>query len=161
MAETIMIDEKELVKELQGMRDEGYLSDALLRRAVRRLSESDDRFDWVGVYLLDDGGEELWLHNYLGGHTRQAKIPVGEGIPGRAVSEKENRIVGDVSEFEEPLSSSPRMTSELVVLIRAGDQIFGEIDVYGKDADAFGEGDENALQAIADKLAEQIMAERR
>ena len=156
-----MIDEKELVKELQGMRDDGYLSDALLRRAVRRLSESDERFDWVGVYLLDDAGEELWLHNYLGAHTRHAKIPVGEGICGAAVSEKANKIVADVSEVEEPLPSTPEMTSELVVLIRAGDEIFGEIDAHGEDADAFSEDDEQALQAIADKLAEQIMAERR
>lgn len=156
-----MIDERELVKELQGMRDDGYLSDALLRRAVRRLSKSGDRFDWVGVYLLDDEGQELWLHNYLGDHTRHAKIPVGDGISGKAVSEKENQIVGDVTEFEEPLPSTPEMKSELVVLIRAGDQIFGEIDAHAKDADAFGEDDENALQAIADKLAEQIMAERR
>lgn len=161
MAEATKIDARELVKELQGMRDDGYLSDALLRRAVRRLSESEDRFDWVGVYLLGDGGEELWLHNYLGDHTRHAKIPVGEGICGTAVSEKANKIVGDVSEFEEPLPSTPEMTSELVVLIRAGDEIFGEIDVHGKDADAFGEEDEEAIQAIADKLAEQIMAERR
>lgn len=156
-----MIDEKELVKELQGMRDDGYLSDALLRRAVRRLSESEERFDWVGVYLLDDQGEELWLHNYLGEHTRHAKIPVGDGICGKAVSEKSNQIVGDVSEFEEPLPSTPEMKSELVVLIRAGDQIFGEIDVHARYADAFEEDDANALQAIADKLAEQIMAERR
>lgn len=156
-----MIDEKELVKELQGMRDDGYLSDALLRRAVRRLSESDERFDWVGVYLLDDAGEELWLHNYLGAHTRHAKIPVGEGICGAAVSEKANKIVADVSEVEEPLPSTPEMTSELVVLIRAGDEIFGEIDAHGEGSDAFSEDDEQALQAIADKLAEQIMAERR
>lgn len=156
-----MIDEKELVKELQGMRDDGYLSDALLRRAVRRLSESDERFDWVGVYLLDDDGEELWLHNYLGDHTSHAKIAVGDGVCGKAVAEKSNQIVADVAELDEPMAATPTMTSELVVLIRAGDQVFGEIDVHGTEAGAFGEDDEGAFQAIADKLAEQIMAERR
>ena len=58
-----MIDSTELVKELQEMRDEGYLSDALLRYAVRNVKELDDRFDWVGGFLLNKEDAELWLHN--------------------------------------------------------------------------------------------------
>lgn len=156
-----MIEANELVKELQGMRDDGYLSDALLRRAVKRLAESDERFDWTGVYLLDEGEGELWLHNYVGEATEHSKIPVGTGVCGTAVAEKANQIVGDVSEVEEYLACSPDVKSELVVLIRAGDQIFGQIDIDSEEADAFSEDDESEIQAIADKLAEQIMAERR
>ncbi len=156
-----MIDATELVKELQGMRDAGYLSDALLRRAVRRLSESDDRFERVGVYLLDDDGEELWLHNYLGSPTDHSKIPVGTGVCGTAVAQMTNQRVGDVSQVEEYLACSPDVQSELVVLIRAGDRIFGQIDLDSEEAEAFTEDDESEIQAVADKLAEQIMAERR
>ena len=46
-----MFDVNEVVGELQGLREEGYLSDALLRRAVRSIFGSEDRFDWVGVYV--------------------------------------------------------------------------------------------------------------
>lgn len=155
------IEANELVKELQGMRDDGYLSDALLRRAVVRLAENDERFDWVGVYLLDEDEERLWLHNYLGAATDHAKIPVGEGVCGTAVAEKANQRVADVTEVENYLACSPDVKSELVVLIRAGDQIFGQIDLDSETADAFTEEDETAIQAVADKLAEQIMAERR
>lgn len=155
------IEAKELVKELQGMRDDGFLSDALLRRAVVRLRENDDRFDWVGVYLLDEDENQLWLHNYLGSATEHARIPVGTGVCGAAVAEKSNRIVADVTEEENYLACSPDVKSELVVLIRAGDQVFGEIDIDSETADAFTEDDEDAIQAVADKLAEQIMAERR
>ena len=156
-----MIEASELVKELQGMRDEGYLSDALLRRAVVRLSESDDRFDWVGVYLLKEDEDLLWLHNYVGEPTEHAKIPVGTGVCGTAVAEKENMNVPDVSEVEDYLACSPDVKSELVVLIRAGDEIFGQIDLDSEEAGAFTEEDEQAIQAVGDKLAEQIMAERR
>jgi len=149
------------VKELQGMRDEGHLSDALLRYAVRNISTSDDRFDWVGVYLLNEDATELWLHNYVGPATEHSKIPVGSGVCGRAVAEKENLNVPDVSQEEEYLACSADVQSELVVLIRAGDDIFGEIDIDSEEEAAFTDEDVTALEFVADKLAEQIMAERR
>jgi len=157
----VMIDATELVKELQEMRDGGFLSDALLRQAVKRIAVADERYDWVGVYLLNDEGDELWLHNYVGEPTEHAKIAVGQGVCGMAVEQKENQNVPDVSEVENYLACSPDVQSELVVLIRAGDQIFGQIDLDSEEPAAFTDEDEDALQAVADKLAEQIAAERR
>ena len=84
-----MLDAGSIIKDLQEMRDEGHLSDALLRRAVR-LIEPEERFEWVGIYLLKD--EELWLHNYMGEPTDHAKIPVGTGICGRAVAERHREL---------------------------------------------------------------------
>ncbi|MEK9499799.1 GAF domain-containing protein [Gaopeijia maritima] len=156
-----MLDATELIKDLQQMRDEGHLSDALLRQAVKRIAKADPRFDWVGVYLLNDGGDELWLHNYVGSPTEHAKIPVGTGVCGMAVAEKANLIVDDVSKVENYLACDPDVQSEMVVLIRAGDEIFGQIDLDSSDEAAFNEEDEEAISAVADKLAEQIAAERR
>ncbi len=156
-----MIEAGKLVKELQTMRDEGHLSDALLRYAVRNIATSDDRYDWVGVYLLNEEGTELWLHNYVGSSTEHSKIPVGAGVCGRAVAEKENLNVADVSQEEEYLACSPDVQSELVVLIRAGDDLFGEIDIDSEEGGAFTDEDVTALEFVADKLAEQLMAERR
>lgn len=156
-----MLDATELIKDLQQMRDEGHLSDALLRQAVKRIAKSDPRFDWVGVYLLGESGEELWLHNYVGSPTEHAKIPVGTGVCGTAVVEKANLIVDDVSKVENYLACDPDVQSEMVVLIRAGDDIFGQIDLDSSDKAAFTEDDEAAIASVADKLAEQIAAERR
>ncbi len=147
-----------LIKELQDMRDDGHLSDALLRKAVRRISE-DERFDWVGVYLLRD--DELWLHNYVGEPTEHAKIPVGTGVCGRAVAERRNLNIADVSKEENYLACSPDVKSELVILIRAGDDVFGQIDIDSEKKAAFKEEDEITLIGVADKLAEQLAAERR
>jgi L-methionine (R)-S-oxide reductase len=152
------MDGGSLISELQEMRDDGHLSDALLRKAVRRISE-DERFDWVGVYLLRD--DELWLHNYVGEPTEHAKIPVGTGVCGRAVAERHNLNIPDVSKEENYLACSPEVKSELVILIRAGDEIFGQIDIDSETKAAFKEDDEINLIGVADKLAEQIAAERR
>jgi L-methionine (R)-S-oxide reductase len=156
-----MVEAKAVIRELQDMRDEGHLSDALLRRAVRKIKTSDDRFDWVGVYLLDTEKNELWLHNYVGTPTEHARIPVGQGVCGTAIEKKENQNVPDVTKFANYLSCSPSTKSELVVLIRAGDDIFGQIDIDSTKAAAFTKDDEGAVQAVADKIAEQLMAERR
>ena len=161
-----MFDDKELVRELQDMRDAGYLSDALLRHAVRRIKSSDPRFDWVGVYLVRDvpgegEGQELWLHNYLGTPTEHARIPVGQGICGTAVAEGRNINVPDVSKVENYISCNPDVISEMVVLIRAGSQVFGQLDLDSESKAAFKDADEQALQSVADKLAEQLAAEQR
>ena len=156
-----MIDSTELVKELQEMRDEGYLSDALLRYAVRNVKDLDDRFDWVGGFLLDGEASELWLHNYVGPRTEHAKIPVGEGVIGKAAGEATNQNVPDVSQIDYYIQDNPGMSSEMAILIRAGEDIYGVIDIDSMEPDAFTAEDEAAIIQVADKLAEQLAAERR
>lgn len=156
-----MFDSTELIHELQEMRDQGHLSDRLMRHAVKTIASSDDRFDWVGVYMLNEKDQELWLHNYVGPSTEHAKIAVGEGVCGTAVAEKANQLVDDVRELDNYLACSPDVRAEMVVLIRAGDEVFGQFDIDSNQEGAFSEEDEQALQGVADKLAEQIAAERR
>jgi len=156
-----MVEAGKLVKRLQEMREEGYLSDAILREAVKALKASDNRYDWVGIYLLNPEENLLWLHNYLGPGTEHARIPVGQGVCGTAVQEKKNQNVPDVTQVENYLACSPHVRSELVVLIRAGDEILGQIDIDSNQPAAFTGEDEEAVQAVADKLAEVLMAERR
>jgi putative methionine-R-sulfoxide reductase with GAF domain len=50
--------------------------------------------------------------------------------------------------------------SEMVVLIRASDDIFGLIDIDSRTEAAFTEEDDAAVQLVADKLAEQLAQER-
>jgi GAF domain-containing protein len=156
-----MLDAGKLVFDLQTMRDEGHLSDALLRYAVRTISSSDDRFSWVGVYLLKADDDELWLHNYIGTPTEHSKIPVGTGVCGRAVGEATNLNVPDVRKEENYLECADDVESELVTLIRAGDDVFGLINIESEESGAFGDDDETSLQSVTDKLAEQLAAERR
>lgn len=156
-----MFEASEVVKDIQALRDEGHLSDALLRFAVKTISSSDERFNWVGVYLLNAEENELWLHNYVGAPTEHSKIPVGTGVCGTAVEQGANQNIDDVSKVENYLACDPDVKSELVVLIRAGDKIFGQIDIDSKTEAAFERTDLDSVEAVADKLAEQLAAEDR
>ncbi|NLG62318.1 MAG: GAF domain-containing protein [Candidatus Cloacimonetes bacterium] len=155
-----MVDAGQMVKKIQEMRDEGYLSDAILRETVKQIKASSTDYNFVGVYLFNEADNELWLHNYMGESTEHAKIPVGKGVCGTAVAEKKNQNVPDVTAIDNYLACSPRTKSELVVLIRAGDEIFGQIDIDCKKKDCFSQEAQESLELIADKLAEVFVAER-
>ena len=56
-----MLEPNDVLNELQELRDNGFLADALLRRAVKDIAAADDRFDWVGIYLLNSEENMVWL----------------------------------------------------------------------------------------------------
>ena len=155
-----MLEPNDVVEELQTLRDEGFLSDSLLRRAVKSIAASDDRFDWVGVYLVNPEENVIWLHNYVGRATPHSKIPIGEGVCGTAVAEGKNANVPDVSAVDGYIVCDPKVKSEMVVLIRGADEIFGLIDIDSRTAEAFTEEDSTAVQVVTDKLADQLAQER-
>jgi L-methionine (R)-S-oxide reductase len=156
-----MIEAAKLIRRIQEMRDEGYLSDAILRESVKQLKVGDMDYNFVGVYLLNPDEQILWLHNYMGDSTEHARIEVGKGVCGTAVAEKKNQNVGDVTKVENYLACSPKTRSELVILIRAGDEIFGQIDIDSRAPEGFPRADQEAVEMICDKLSEVFMAERR
>jgi len=155
-----MLEAGVLLKRIQEMREAGYLSDAILRESVKTIAKADKKYNWVGIYLLNPEENVLWLHNYVGAGTEHAKIPVGQGVCGTAVAEKRNINVPDVTQVDNYLACSPRTKSELVVLIRAGDEILGQIDIDSHTKEAFTKEDEEVLSMVADKLAEVLVAER-
>jgi len=156
-----MVDAGKMIKRIQEMRDEGYLSDAILRETVKQIKATDTDYNFVGVYLFNAEENGLWLHNYMGEPTEHARIAAGEGVCGTAVAEKANQNVPDVSQHENYLMCSPRTKSELVILIRAGDEIFGQLDIDSREKEAFGRDTQSAFELVADKLAEVFVAERR
>ena len=156
-----MVDAALMIKRIQEMRDGGYLSDAILRETVKKVKATDVDYNFVGVYMYNADDQELWLHNYMGDPTEHAKIKAGEGVCGTAVAELKNQNVGDVTQVENYLACSPKTKSELVILIRAGEEVFGQLDIDARTKDAFPREDQEAYEMVADKLAEVFMAERR
>lgn len=156
-----MIDGARIARRIQEMRTEGYLSDAMLREAVKLIKAGDHRYNFVGVYMLNTESNELWLHNYLGEPTDHARIPVGRGVCGTAVAEKKNQNVADVTKVGNYLSCSPRTKSELVVLIHADKEIVGQIDIDAREVNAFSKDDQTGIEVVAEKLGEMIERERK
>jgi GAF domain-containing protein len=105
------------------------------------------------MYMVDDTGNMLKLEAFDGRTTDHTTIPVGRGICGKAVAEKTDLNVPDVSATEEYLSCSVETRSELVVLIRRHDEILGQIDIDSDVPDGFDEPEVVAVKAVADALA--------
>lgn len=129
-------------------------ADAVIQRAVQRIHETGDRYDWVGVYLLR--ADQLILHTYVGEHTELVRIPVGQGVCGTAVAEDRDMNVPDVSALDYYLTCSPATKSELVTLIKDGGRVLGQIDIDSHTAAAFAEEDEREIRTIADTLGAML-----
>lgn len=142
---------------LEQLRLVGVERDELLRTAVKLIHEKSERYDWTGIYLLE--GDVLTLHNYLGAPTAHTRIPVGRGVCGVAVKENRNLNVPDVNALDNYLSCNAETKSEMVVLIRKGDRILGQIDIDSHTMNAFTEEDEKFLDRIASKLADILNPE--
>lgn len=126
-------------------------------RALRELAMTEldrlEHFNWTGVYRLE--GETLILDAYIGAETDHTRIQVGVGVCGTAVAENANQIVADVRELSNYLACSVQTRSEIVVLIRRGEKILGQIDVDGHEVGAFDASDEALLEHVSALLAER------
>jgi len=122
----------------------------LRQQAMQFLSELNG-FDWSGIYALK--GDMLHLDAYVGAATDHTEIPVGRGVCGSAVSENRNKVIADVREEENYLACSLETRSEIVVLIKKGETILGQIDIDGHVVDRFRREEEEFLSEMAEVLA--------
>jgi L-methionine (R)-S-oxide reductase len=131
----------------------GRLSGVQALTEVCRFLRSEVRdFSWVGVYRRS--GDELLLDGWDGDQpTEHLRIPISRGICGQAVREERTVIVGDVRSAPEYLQCFLDTRSEIVVPIRDGAAVIGEIDVDGRAVNAFDRSDDLFLREVADRLA--------
>ncbi|HKP85122.1 MAG TPA: GAF domain-containing protein [Blastocatellia bacterium] len=144
----------EIVSQVERIEQSPASRDELLREAVRILKQERERYNWVGIYLLE--GDTLVLHNYTGKPTEHTRIPVGRGVCGAAVAERANKIIADVTAVDNYLACSLETRAEIVVLIRRGQEIFGQIDIDSDTANAFAGEDESLLSEVAALLARRF-----
>ena len=123
----------------------------LLQLVATRIRESGPPY--TGVYLYMVHGDELVLEAFDGRPTDHTRIPIGKGICGRAVVERRDINVPDVSRAEDYLACSIETRSELVVLIRRHDEILGQIDIDSDVPNGFTDVEHNAVKQVADALA--------
>jgi L-methionine (R)-S-oxide reductase len=148
-----------LMSRLEWFLESGAELDDILEAAVAGLHELDPRYHWTGIYELFPD-EVLRLGPYVGASTEHVFIAVGQGVCGTAVAERRNINVPDVRQVQNYLACSSNTRSELVVLIRTGDMIWGQIDIDSHDLAAFDAQSEANVQRLADWLA-HVYQERR
>jgi L-methionine (R)-S-oxide reductase len=137
----------QIVAGLMGLGEQGASFRIAAMRAISELAG----YDWSGIYRMEGG--ELVLDEFIGEPTTHTHIPVGVGVCGTAVKEDRNVLVDDVRTLDNYLSCSVQTRSEIVVLIRKGDTILGQIDIDGHTVGAFDKSDEEFLTRIAELIA--------
>jgi L-methionine (R)-S-oxide reductase len=123
----------------------------LLRTAAEKIQAAGSPYTSVYMYMLQ--GDELVLEAHAGRDTDHTRIPVGKGVCGTAVATGKDQNVPDVRAVENYIACNTWTRSELVVLIRRGDRILGQIDVDSDDPDPFSPTEEAEVRRVADALA--------
>ena len=123
----------------------------LLQMAADRIRSAGAPYTSVYLYMVQD--RELVLEAWSGRETEHVRIPVGTGVCGRAVTTGEDQNVGDVRKAEHYLACNLFTRSELVVLIRRGALILGQIDIDSDEPDPFSPGEQAEVRRVADALA--------
>jgi L-methionine (R)-S-oxide reductase len=149
-----------ICRNLDAERRAGATFESLLMSAVKHLHESHPKFHWTGIYELfpDD---VLRLGPFIGSPTDHVFIAVGQGVCGTAVAERRNINVPDVSKVANYLACSTSTKSELVVLIRRAERIFGQIDIDSHEHDAFDAVAVERVERVADWLAQAYIEHER
>jgi L-methionine (R)-S-oxide reductase len=146
-----VLDADRIVAALRGAfaRDAGR--QGLLQLAADRMQAAGSPYTSVYMYMLQ--GDELVLEAFAGRETEHTRIGVGHGVCGTAVATGEDQNVPDVRAIGNYIACNTFTRSELVVLIRRGALILGQIDVDSDVPDPFTQDEEMAVKQIADGLA--------
>ncbi|MET3524475.1 MULTISPECIES: GAF domain-containing protein [Mesorhizobium] len=103
--------------------------------------------NWAGFYFLQSD-EELVLGPFQG-KPACVRIAVGKGVCGTAVDLGMSMLVKDVHEFEGHIACDADSRSELVVLLRDNDGIFGVLDLDSPLPGRFDKEDQAGIEKLA------------
>ncbi|HEX5003688.1 MAG TPA: GAF domain-containing protein [Gemmatimonadales bacterium] len=148
---TAVLDADRVVAALRGAFTHDAGRQALLQLAADRIRAAGPPYTSVYLYMLD--GDALELEAFSGRVTDHTRIAVGTGVCGTAVATGQDQNVGDVHAIGNYLACNLETRSELVVLIRRGSAILGQIDVDSDVPDPFSPAEEAAVRQVADALA--------
>jgi len=129
-------------------------AESLLAAVVNLLHRERPHFHWVGIYKLQ--GEELVLGPYVGKPTQHTRIPLHQGICGAAASAGQTIVVDDVNRDPRYLACSLETRSEIVVPLRQGAQVWGEIDIDSDQPAAFTAQDRELLESVAELVGSEL-----
>jgi L-methionine (R)-S-oxide reductase len=146
-----VLDPERIASGLRGAfaRDAGRKG--LLQYAADRIQAAGPPYTSVYLYMLH--GAELVLEAFAGRETDHTRIAVGHGVCGTAVATGRDQNVSDVRAISNYIACNTFTRSELVVLIRRGEVVLGQIDVDSDQPDPFTPDEEAAVRRVAEALA--------
>jgi L-methionine (R)-S-oxide reductase len=146
-----VLDGNKVVTRLRAAFNHGVSRPELLALAAQLIHEAGPPYTSAYLYMLHD--DELVLEAFAGRDTEHTRIAVGHGVCGTAVATGEDQNVGDVRAVENYIACNLFTRSELVVLVRRGPKILGQIDIDSDLPDPFTADETQAVRLVADALA--------
>jgi GAF domain-containing protein len=107
--------------------------------------------NWAGFYFLKN--DELVLGPFQG-KVACVRIPLNRGVCGAAATERKTLIVEDVHKFPEHIACDSASNSEIVVPILKDGELLGVIDIDSPLFNRFNESDKDALEKVAQLIAD-------
>lgn len=126
---------------------------ANLSNASALLNQFFDRINWVGFYLMENG--ELVLGPFQG-LPACVRIPVGRGVCGTTVTNKETIIVPDVHAFPGHIACDAASQSEIVVPLIQNGEVIGVLDIDSPEKNRFDENDKDGLENFVTILMKHL-----
>lgn len=126
----------------------------LLLQLCQTLKDQIYHYDWVGFYILEDGG--LVLGPYVGKPTEHTHIAIGKGICGQVAEREETMIVQDISQVENYISCSIDVQSEIVVPVMKNGRFVAELDIDSHSPAPFANDDQTFLGEVCRLIADQF-----
>jgi GAF domain-containing protein len=115
---------------------------------------AEDRFDWVGIYVLE--GDTLVLGPFRGpnpaGHER---IPFGEGVCGTVAATGLTEVVPDVNARPGHIQCFLTTKSEVVAPVVKDGAVVGVLDIDSDTVDAFGEREVELVEQAAAEIGKR------
>lgn len=140
-------------KQLDALLDGETDQIANLSNASALLNQFLTDINWVGFYLMKDN--ELVLGPFQG-LPACVRIPVGRGVCGSAVAQKETILVEDVHAFPGHIACDAASNSEIVIPLIKNDEVIGVLDIDSPLKGRFSKDDEAGLTLFVRVLEKHI-----
>lgn len=129
--------------------------DELLKRVGELLSRLID-FQMFSILLLDSAGEKLqhrFSLRFQENIQLKHDIPIGKGIVGYAVEQKQAILVRDVKKDPRYIETNPETRSELAVPLIYKDNVIGVLDLEHTKRGFFTEDHQRTITTLAAQIA--------
>lgn len=146
-----ILDGPKIISGLRGRFAKEVGRQAMLQYTADHMKLAGEPYTGVYLYMLQAG--ELVLEAHAGRETEHTRIAVGVGVCGTAIALGQDQNVPDVRARDNYLACNLQTRAELVVLIRRGDEILGQIDIDSDSVDPFTPEEQAEVKKVADALA--------
>lgn len=139
-----------VIKQLRALLEGESNTIANLANASALLNQFLNEVNWVGFYLMEDGGE-LVLGPFQG-LPACVRIPLGKGVCGTAAQNQRTERIEDVHAFPGHIACDAASQSEIVVPMVKDGKLLGVLDIDSPIKNRFGEIDQQYLEEFVKEL---------